>query len=144
MAINQFGVFEFVAFHRLDDRGAPPNIIAEQTEILQRPGYDGTAIIRMGLKEEPFQMRSVVDATSQLAAMMLAKLYKGTQGTGPYGIIWGGLDFVGAFDVVYVVLRVDIIRVARITAAAGGLYPPSLGLVEAIWTLQPVAVPEEE
>ena len=142
MALNQLGNFEFDSFHRVENRGAPPSILAEQCEILQRPGYAGTAIIRMGTKESPFQMRSVVGCTNQLAAMTLAKLYKDAQGQGPYGIIWGGLDFVGAYDVVYVPLQVDIVRACRLSASAGGIYSPCYGLLEAIWTLQPVAVPE--
>lgn len=142
MSLNTFGVFEFDAFHRPDGRGSPPNIIGEMSETLQRPGYDGTAIIKLGLKEDAFQMRSFVGTTSQLTAMMLFKLYKASQGTGPYSIVWGGLDFASAYEVMYVPLKVELVRAIKLSASAGGVYAPCYGALEAMWTLQPVRVPE--
>lgn len=144
MSLNMFGVFEFDAFHRVEDRAAPPNIIAETAEILQRPGYDGTAIIKLGRKEEPFQMRSVVGCTTQAAALALSYLYKQSQNTQAYQLIWGGVDYTGTFETQYVPLRVDIVKVKRLSTSAGGIYGPiCYGLLEAVWTLQPVVVPEE-
>lgn len=143
MAVNQFGNFEFVSFHRVEDRAAPPEILAQQTETVQRPGSDGTGVINLGRKGTAFQMRSFVDTTSQAAAVQLAKLYKGCIGTGPYGIIWGGANYTDLHDVVYVPLEVQIIKVKQLRACAGGIYPPSLGGLEAIWTLQPIQIPAE-
>lgn len=143
MSINQFGNFYFIAIHGPEDQGCPPDLIGETVETIQRPGIDGTAIIQLGQKAEPFQMRSVVDATSFAAAMQLAALYKTYQGHGPYGLIWGGLDFTSYFGLVYVPTFVKPTKVRRLGAATGGLYPPSQGLVECLWTLQPIKVPPE-
>lgn len=141
--INQLGNFYFAALHGPGDRGTPPVLLAEQVETLQRPGVDGTAIIKLGQKADPFQLRSVVDTTTFEAAMYLAAEYMTYQGNGPYGLIWGNINFLAAFNVVYVPSKVEIVKVRRLSCAAGGLSPPSLGLVEALWTLQPVALPDD-
>ena len=141
MSLNQFGNFRFVAFHRPEDRGAPPVLCTEETEIIQRPGIDGTGVIRLGRKGVAFQMRSVVDAPSFDGAVWLADQYRRSRGLGPYGIIWGGVNFAANYGTVYVPLDVQIIKCRRIGAAVGGLFAPSLGLVEAVWTMIPIELP---
>jgi len=141
MAINRLGKFFFISLSGPEDRGTPPQTLREQVEIVQRPGYDGSAIIRLGTKGVPFQMRSFVDATNGLAAMQLGKLYEEAQGQGPFGLIWGGINFFSRYKVVYVPVEVRVMKVRTLHTAVGGLYPPSRGCVEAIWTLLPVAAP---
>lgn len=142
--INQLGNFYFVALHGPTDRGTPPTLLAEQVETHQRPGVDGTAIIKLGRKADAFQMRSVVDTPSFAAAVYLASQYMTYQGQGPYGLIWGSVNFLSEFNVLYVPIKIEITKVRRLSCAAGGLYPPSLGLVEALWTLQPIVMPEAD
>lgn len=140
MAVNRLGNFYFVSLHGPEDRGSPPHVLREQTEIVQRPGFDGSAIIRLGEKGEPFTMRSFVDTTTKDAALALGVLYERSQGQGPFGLIWGGVNFVTNFNVVYVPIHVQVTKVRKLSTAIGGLYPPSLGCVECQWTLLPVAV----
>jgi len=144
MLVNRFGNAYFVSLHGVEDRGCPPDFLGEQVEVVQRPGYDGSAIIKLGTKGAPFQMRSFVDAVTPAAALLLGQLYKSMQGSGSYGLIWAGINFLSEFNLVYVPLEVKIIKVRRLSAAVGGLYPPSTGCIEALWTLMPVAVVEDE
>jgi hypothetical protein len=141
MSINRFGNFFFVSFHRPDGSGSPPEILCEQTEVVQRPGSNGAGVILLGRKGKPFQMRSFVDTETFADAEELSEHYIDVIGTGPYGIIWGGINFLSRHDVVYVPLAVEGIKLKQLRASAGGLYPPSLGSVEALWTLLPVEVP---
>ena len=140
-SVNQFGDFYFVSFHRPEDRAAPPEILAQMTDVIQRPGSEGTGVVNLGRKGAAFQMRSFVDTTSQAAAVALAKLYKASVGTGSYGIVWGGANYTDIHQVAYVPLAVDILKITQLRACAGGLYPPSLGGLEALWTLQPIPIP---
>lgn len=140
MALNQFGNFLFIAIHGPNDVGSPPANVATHVEVLQRPGFDGTAIIDLGKKGKPFQMRSVVDTQTPADALIMADLYRKSQGQGPFGLIWNGVNFYTDFDVVYVPIEVDVTKIRRLRTATGGIYPPSLGLVECLWTLMPIEV----
>lgn len=140
MSINQLGNFQFIAIHGPNDVGSPPANVATQVEVWQRPGFDGTAIIDLGKKGEPFQMRSVVDTQTPADALIMADLYRKSQGQGPFGLIWNSVNFMTEFDVVYVPIKVEVTKVRRLRTATGGLYPPSLGLIECMWTLVPIAV----
>lgn len=136
--LNQLGDFTFVSFHRPEDRGAPPEIITQTCETIQRPGCDGTGVIRLGQKATAFQMRSLATCVSMAAAVHLASLYKEYVGDGPYGIIWGGANYTSLYDVVYVPLDVQITKLRRLSASTDG----SQACVEALWTLQPIVTPE--
>ena len=137
--IHQLGNFNFVVFHGPGDRGAPPALLAEGIETVQRPGVDGTVCIKLGRKQDPFQMRSVCDTDSFAQAQYLASQYMTYQGAGPYGIIWNSINYVAEFETVYVPIKVEIVKIRRLSRGIGGLSTYGYGLVEALWTLQPVA-----
>ena len=140
-SLNQLGAFTFVSFHRSEDPAAPPEILSLQTETIQRPGCDGTGIITHGSKANAFQMRSFVDCENLAVAESLSAQYKASVGDGPYGIIWGGINYTDLHNVVYVPLDVQITKLSRLGASAGGINWPSLARIEALWTLQPIANP---
>lgn len=141
MAINQFGNFYFIAIHGTGDPGTPPQLCATQVEILQRPGHPGTAIIDLGKKGQPFQMRSIVDTATPADATLMAAAYKNAQGKGPFALIWAGVNFLAEFNTVYCPVEVNVTKCRRLLGGDGGLYPPSRGLVECIWTLVPIELP---
>lgn len=136
--INSLGDFLFVSFHHPQDHGAPPLLPAQQGEIVQRPGADGTSVLRLGVKSEPFQMRSMVDVLSFYDANILMGLYMASQNTGAYRLIWGGVDYTFNFGALFIPLRVEPIRIRRVSAATGGLTLGATAIVEALWTLQSV------
>lgn len=139
MSVNSLGNFRFVAFHNPGDPGAPPILPAQAGESIQRPGVDGTTILRLGVKAEPFQMRSGVDVPSVGDAASLLAQYIASQNVEPLSIVWGSIDYFVAFGALYVPLRVEPIRIRRISAPVGGLYGALGGAwLEALWTLQPI------
>lgn len=143
MARNQLGDFWFISLHSGDAAG-PPDLPGTQVEIIQRPGYPGSAVIDLADKGKPFQMRSFVDVPTMDHGILLAKNYKAYQGKGPYGMWWCGVNYLAEFSVVFVPLEVNVTRIKATRVAVGGLYPPSLAVVECMWTLLPMAVEEEE
>jgi hypothetical protein len=144
MTLNQFGEYYFITLHGIEDHGAPPRVPASQCEVVHRPGFTGSAVIALGEKGMPFQMRSVVDAATYQDALAMGMRHVKERGRGPYGLIWNDIDFVAAYKTVYVPLEVELIKVHRLETAVGGLYPPSGALVETLWTLLPLAVPEPD
>lgn len=139
MAVNSLGTFQFVTFHNPHDRGAPPLLPAQVGQPIQRPGVDGTTVLRLGYKAPPFQMRSGVDVATVTDACDLLAQYMASQNAAPLTVVWGGKDFETAYGVVYIPLVVEPLRIRRISAAAGGLTPGAQAWLEALWTLQPVA-----
>lgn len=138
MAVNQLGEFTFVTLHNPQDRGAPPLLPAIESQVLQRPGVDGTLIQRTGKKAQPFDMRSGVDVQNFSVANDLLAEYLAIQNDDARVLIWGGVNYSLEYSVLYVVLRVVPIRIRRISAATGGLTPYAEAWLEALWTLQPV------
>lgn len=140
MSTNSLGPFSFVTLHVPSDRGAPPDIVAMEGEISQRAGVDGSAVTRMGVKGNPFQMRSGVDVLTFAAANDLFAQYKDACNTELMTLIWGGVNYQ-AYGMQYIPLRVEPIRIRKIGAAAGGLYGSTgTAWLEVLWSLLPMRV----
>lgn len=140
MATSFIGSFEFVTLHHPQDRGAPPLLTAEQTDIIQRPGVDGTAIMLMGVKGESFQMRSFVNVPTFALANDLMALYRDLIGEAPQTVVWNGVDYEIAYQVKYAVLDVKPISLRAVSVVSGGLSGGTGAVVDALWTLQPIDV----
>lgn len=137
--VNSLGEFTFDVFHHPQDRGAPPILPAQMGEVIQRAGVDGTAIMRLGIKAEPFQMRSGRTCTDFEQAADILRQYFAAQNDEPLELVWGGINYGTSFNALYVPLHVEPIRIRKITAAAGGLVANAGAWLEAMWTLQPIS-----
>jgi len=124
----KIGNFEF-----LDLQGNPDSL-KEQIEVTIRPGVDGIAVWKTGVRGKPFTLRSVVDALDVFHARQLFKAYADLVGADPVQLIWA--DMAAADDnVLIVVLDVRPISIRQIAGGVGGLNPPSCGWCECDWDL---------
>lgn len=139
MAIHALGPFSFVTFSR-SALACPPAIPGEMVDIVQRPGCDGTDILFLGSKGEPFEMFSLVDCDTIQAAVDLQFAYNSLRSAGlNYTLIWNGVDY-SLSGVRYVVLDVEAVASRKTGAAAGGLSTYKGAILQARWTLLPVEV----
>lgn len=125
---NSIGRFDFIALH---GRLQPPR---EHLEITQRAAVDGTQITKFGKKGVPFQMVSRVDATTYQSARQLARFYLLLINSNPQTLVQAGISS-DAEGYRVQVLSVEPLRIAQIRGASGGRHFPSLGWIEATWTL---------
>lgn len=138
MSQNSLGPHVFVTFHNPQDRGGAPAFVQQQTEIVQRPGVEGTGIILHGRKGQPFQMRSGCDYATLGDALDAFLAYNDSVGTDPAQLVWGGTDYEMTFNVLYGILHVELIRARRISCGAGGTETTPGAWLEALWTLVPI------
>ena len=125
---NSIGDFQFLALH------GDPEPLKEQTTLLSRPGVDGVAVWKTGVRGVRFTLRSVVDAESFAAARQLFADYRDSIGQDPVDLVWSDLSLAGeGFQVIVLDVRPAGIR--AILGGVGGLNPPSTGWVEADWDL---------
>jgi len=136
-ASNSLGSFEFITLTSSAPDGAP---LVMQNEIspVQRPGVDGTAFIKTGLKGKPFQMRSFVDVDTFANAVALGVSYQTLARNEAYELVWCDVNYSTACSTRYFVLDVSPPKVRRCNSAVGGLVSNPAAVVEAIWTLIPV------
>lgn len=138
---NSLGPFEFVAFHVPSDHGAPPDLLQVQGDLVQRAGVDGSSVMRLGRKGNPFQMRSGIDLLSLSDALVTLNAYKSYVNFEPLALVWGGIDFHASFGTDYLPIAVEPIRIRRISGGAGGQYGSTAAAwLEALWTLVPIAI----
>jgi hypothetical protein len=130
--------YEFVTLGRIDDPKAPPLVIREQLMPISRPGVNGVAVMRMGQRSEPFQMRSAVDVLNLNYIPIAIASYQLMIGEKAYEITWQGIDFAALFNTKYVVLDCVPIRSCKLSCRAGGLVSGSTAWLEMLWTFQPV------
>lgn len=137
MADNSLGSFDFITLTSSAPDGAP---LVMQNEIatVQRPGVDGTAFIKTGLKGKPFQMRSFVDVDTFANAVTGANLYQSVARDEAYVLVWCGINYSTTFNTRYFVIDVSPPKVRRCNSAVGGLVSNPQAVIEAIWTLVPV------
>jgi len=126
--LNQIGPFLF-----LDLAGGIDQLQLD-VEAEQRPGVDGTELRSLGIKGKPFTVRSKCDAFNVLDAQNQFYNYCQLIGTAVQPVIQYGTDYT-MFGVGYVVMRLQPLRVRANFFFTGGLFPPSLGWIEAAWTL---------
>ena len=138
MAIFKLGLYQFVNCHNAQNPAGPPPILQEMTETIQRPGVDGTGVFKLGLKAEPFQMRSCVDLIDTTIDIVFNG-YRDMVAEAKYTLIWADVDWFTTFGVQFVVLHVEIYSIRKVLVKAGGITAGANRWLEAIWTLQPVA-----
>jgi hypothetical protein len=115
---------------------SPPKEVVSADE---RPAVNGTELTKEGQKGRPFVMVSWVDAESYDAARADALEYRDLIGAEPVEMVVGGVssNLEG-----YKVAVLDVqAKASALAASKGGLNAPSLGLVEAQWTLIAIANP---
>lgn len=140
MSLDTLGNFQFVGWHRADDPAGAPELPREMTEIIQRPGVDGTGLLLLGSKGQPFQMRSAVDLQDGAQAVAVIDGYRQMIGAGAFRLIWGSIDFYAVYTVGYLVLDVTTLRMTTLSAKAGGITPGATVWLESLWTLLPVTL----
>jgi hypothetical protein len=133
--LNRIGPFLFLNLQ------GPPNFTAHQVEPHVRPGIDGTAFRRTGLRGQPLRWRTLVDTPSFASAVTLFNLYLGLIGADPQEVVWADVPLIGQR---YQVLEVHPIEMKATLLTTQGLYPPSLGLLSAEWIVWPVQHTEED
>lgn len=114
-------------------RGSPVWPV-EQQKVIQRAGVDGSAFLYLGKRSPPFQMESIVDQESMSDAAATMLLYQGLCDDPPVALVQGGVAWSDA-DLYVKVLDVQQ-KTLQYAPTVGGINPPSLVILEAVWTLQ--------
>lgn len=122
--MNSLGPFSFIQLSRPGDRSAPPELVKLGTEIIQRPGVNGTGLMQLGRRGMPFELDGLVDIPTEAGISLAMGQYTAAIGS-TLALVWGGIDFEAAFSVNYLVLDVDTLSVRRLAAASGGLNTPT-------------------
>jgi hypothetical protein len=132
---NKIGIHTFIS---LKGYWNPP---AQIKQIDDRPGVNGSELILVGKKGEPFTMISQTDAESYEGALSYILDYLALIDGDAVEVVKGGVS-CETFGFRCSVLRVREIDCFAIRGAAGNyLSPPSQGFVIAEWTL--IAIPLE-
>lgn len=137
MSTHSLGTFYFI---RMDADGQPngcPPILQKQTAIVTRPGVPGTGVIDMATRGKPFQMRTIVDLSTQLAAEQMRDSYRQQICQDKLNIVRAGIDYGSVFQTEYVVLDVQQAALTRHANAVGGINGGNW-LLLCNWVLLPV------
>ena len=129
---NQIQNFKFL------DLIGPPGTSAEQVEIIARAGVDDVEVWLTGRRGAPFQMASRVDVPTLDNAFVALEQYIGLIGQDPQPLIWHGVDMESTSQLKFAVLSVQSQRIYQTRTFVGGLFPPSLAMLECVWSLIPV------
>ena len=133
MAITEaIGQFWFISLE------GHPIGITEQPVVVERPGVNGSAMWRSGIRGEPFILRSGLDTVNLAFAELAYNLYRGIVGTYK-DLLWKGMPWTGPFTQV-AVLKVTPVKIQAMIGGVGGLNPPSQGWCECDWKLQTVSI----
>ena len=140
LPVYSLGVFDFVTFRNVNSWSGAPSLPSQQVQIVQRFNVPGTGFIRGGRSGTPFLMHSFVDLASDVDAAALIANYHLAKGSDPLAIIWRDIDYFGLYGVKFVVVDLPFVGSKRFLGGTGGLNPPSLSSVEALWALVAVEV----
>lgn len=140
MGYSYVGQYGFITLHRVDDPRGGPLLPREQCEVINRPGVDGTAVLRTGKRSDPFSMRAFVDVASLAVVPLATQSYQALIGT-VVNVIWQDVDYQATYGVKFAVLDCVVSRSARLLARAGGAVSGSTAYLEVVWTLQPMLEP---
>lgn len=124
------GAYSFVTF-----RGSI-NPLAEEIEIITRPGVDGVAAKQMGKRAQAATILTEVDVLDAAALTTLVAGYRAIRGS-----LVTVVDGAGRTHTNILVADVRHVRTQGITAHAGGLVADSTLLVGAEWVLQATEIP---
>lgn len=127
--LSSIGDFLFLDLH-----GAV-ELLQEKTELLTRPGVDGTGLVQQGYRGTPFTVRSRVDQANLAEANDAVVGYLSYVGQGAFPLVQYACNFTAAYGVGFLVLAVKPVVLRSNLFLMGGLNPPSLAWLEADWTL---------
>lgn len=133
MSLNSIGDFVF-----LDLKGNV-ELLKQETQLLRREGVPGVGLKLTGVRGAPFKLRSKVDAATIADANDAYTNYLSYVGDGVFSLIQYGMVFAG-YGVGFLVQDVKPALIRANQFVMGGLFPPSLGWIEADWTLCCVAL----
>ena len=135
--VNSIGDFQFLTMR--GEVFAPRQML----EMDQRAGVEGTEFTLLAAKGTPFQVFTQVDAPSFAHAQDESVAYLEAIEDGTLSLTKDGVDFSGyGFEVK--VLNVTPVNIRAIRSAVGGINPPSLAWLEAVWDLIAVAIVGDE
>jgi len=140
MATYSLGNFDFLRFHSFSGYDGAPMLPQTHSEIVQRPNVKGTGFIIGQRTGMPFPMQSFVDVQNDEVAALLIAQYHLAVNTDPRTIIWRDIDYFDQYGVKFMIVGLSDVRSCWLASAVGGLNPPSLSCVSAIWHLVPVEV----
>jgi hypothetical protein len=131
---NKIGTEEFVS---IIGTWIPP---AEQVEVDQRPGVDGTQVTKVGKKGRPFTVLTRVDTNDYPAAHDALQRYQGLIDGEPITMIQGGVssDTLG-FKVQILDVQPRRIQAIKNPSGAGAKSSDGTGWIEAVWQLIGIA-----
>lgn len=129
---NKIGPFSFVSL------SGPPQTPHERSDVIQRPGVNGTGFVKTGKKGEPFDVETRVDVADWATANAVAADYKRIVNAGTYDVIFAGVNYSSA-GVKFVVNDVQITSIKKMAKSAGGLNA-GLAVITARWRLFSVIV----
>lgn len=130
---NKIGVHNFVALL------GNPILPQERVMLADRAGVDGTEVMLQGLKGEPFTLASQADCSSYANAWAVLKQYGALTAGDAVELVIGGVSS-HSHGYAVKVLRVEAIRIAKISGAVGNLQGSNpTGWLEARWDL--IAIP---
>ena len=138
MALYQLGDYQFVTLHCVENPDSPPPIVQETTISIDRPGVDGSLVMRTGQRGKPFQMVSGVDVQNKSGADNAQDAYGKMVGFRRFEMTWANSNYTDLHQTRFIVLDVKVQKVKRLGAVVGGVNANSNFWLEALWTLLPV------
>lgn len=129
------GDVPFISLSRADGRSGPPDFPKEQVELIERPGIDGTGLLLLGRRGQPFPCRALTSVGSRQAGLDLLQTFVDAIGADPLPLIWANENLTNQYGVAYQILDVLETAVQPVTAASNG----ASFLVRATLLLLPVS-----
>lgn len=135
--LSQIGPYRFITI-----KGAPVDLIQEQTRVTSRDGVDGVTIHRLGRKGRVFTVRTEVDVVNEATGLVALSAYKALTSSNPQPMWVGGVSLtIGGMAVKVLSVRGRINR--TISISVGGINPPSGAFLVAEWTLIVIGIPQD-
>ncbi|RLC36458.1 hypothetical protein DRH27_05190 [Candidatus Falkowbacteria bacterium] len=130
--LNRIGIFTFDVMEGVW-RGSQ-----EQTEIIQRPGVDGSGLFLMGRKGHDITIQTAVCLTDRQRAVEIYGLYEDAVGSLPVEVTWGGSPLT-SWNLNYAIREVELLRADQLALSTGSFNTPGgLGWLAAVWKLFPM------
>lgn len=104
----------------------------ERTEILQRPGVDGTGVRRLAVRGTPFVLETLEDFATEALAAAAFDSYTGRIAAGPYTMIKDTVEYTDV--AILEVVKVDSKRHVSIVGGVNGLDGGPAVILRAQWT----------
>lgn len=133
MAIHYIDVFTFQFW-----RSEPPLTVCEKSESYTRFGVNGVGKVRTGKRGPQFQVTVEEDMPSYLYAMGMIPLYHALPNIGPKTIVYNGINYMAAFNHLYLVDDVEVLDCRAMPRLVGPNYDYIGGArISVRWTLTP-------